>query len=91
VAGRELLRDDGWFGLLERSPFRAWDLLNQLARDGFGVEAREPFNLAWGRADPKQQRRLLALVEQQERDGWLDDPSASGKLRPVTTSKPGTS
>ena len=82
---------DGWFGLLERSPFRAWDLLNQLARDGFGVEAREPFNLAWGRADPQQQRRLLALVEQQERDGWLDDPSASGKLRPVTTSKPGTS
>lgn len=82
---------DGWFGLLERSPFRAWDLLNQLARDGFTVEAREAFNRTWGRADPRPQRRLLELVEEQERDGRLDDASASGKLRPVTTSKPGTS
>ena len=82
---------DGWFGLSERSSFRAWDLLNQLAREGFGVEAREAFDRAWGRADPREQRQLLALVEQQERDGWLDDPSASGRLRPVATSNPETS
>jgi hypothetical protein len=81
----------GWFALLERSPFRAWDLVNQLAREGFGAEAREAFNRAWGRADPQQQHRLLALVEQQEGYGWLDDPSASGKLRPVPTSNAGTS
>jgi hypothetical protein len=79
------------FGLLERSAFRAWDLLNQLARERFGVEAREQFDRAWGRADPQKQQRLLVLVEQQERDGWLDDPAASGKLRPVTTSQAGTS
>jgi len=73
---------DGWFGLLERSPNRAWDLLNQLARDGFGAEARQAFNGAWGHADAEHQRRLLALVEEKERDGWLDSPSAVGRLRP---------
>jgi hypothetical protein len=82
---------DGWFALLERSPFRAWDLVNQLAREGFGAEAREAFDRAWGRAEAREQRRLLALVEEQERDGWLDDPTVSGRLRPVPTSSSGTS
>jgi hypothetical protein len=74
---------DSWFGLYERSRFRASDLLNQLARDGFGVEAREAFNRRWGRDNAAQRSRLLRLVKDQERDGWLNGPAALGKLRPA--------
>jgi hypothetical protein len=76
---------DSWLGLLERCQLRAWDLLNQLARDGFSVEAREAFNRAWGLNNARDQTRLLRLVEDQEREGWLDSSAALGKLRPAIT------
>ena len=82
---------DGWFGLLKRSPFRAWDLLNQLAREGFGVEAREAFDRAWGRADPQEQRQLLAEGNRScARLARLDTsgPGAAGSRRRGDTLRP---
>lgn len=71
-------------GLARRSPERAWDLLNQLARGWFSDGARNSFNRAWGKADSKTKAAQLEAVIKQEADGgWLDDELAQGNLRPV--------
>lgn len=74
----------GWDGLARRSPERAWDLLNQLARGWFSDGARNSFNRAWGKADSKTKAaHLEAVVSQEADDGWLESDLARGRLRPV--------
>ena len=73
---------EGWWGLRERSLFRAWDLLNLLARGGFGDESLRVFNATWGSAEPARRADLLSLVREEEVSGWLNDETARGRLRP---------
>jgi hypothetical protein len=73
---------EGWWDLRGRTEFRAWDLLNLLARGEFGNEAVAAFNAVWGRAAPSRRDELRSLVEQDEQSGWLSDSPALGRLRP---------
>ena len=74
---------DAWKSLAERSPERAGDLLNLLARGSFGDDAIQRFNQAWGAAGDRRKAEMLEEVHRQEADGWLDSPAARSKLRPV--------
>jgi len=75
---------DGWDALAQRSPERAWGLLNLLARDTFNEGAISAFNRAWGAADGRRRAAMLdKVLEHEQAGGWLDSQTAQSRLRPI--------
>jgi hypothetical protein len=73
--------------LLERVPFRAWDLLNQIAMLTYGEEATAAFNSTWGSSSADFARRLLdAITDDEANDGWLAGERVD-RLRPRVTNE----
>lgn len=74
--------------LMGRAPFRAWDLLNQLAMGSLGFAALKSFRETWGVEPRREWEWLLAAILRDERsDGWLQG-SRAGVLRPFEAVDP---